>query len=82
MGTVFFDPDRQHYSLCVRETLNGFAVMVQNVGMGATVFLGRAVDNEMGLSLPEDYRPERTTLSAAAKELERTARLNGWVPVT
>lgn len=25
---------------------------------------------------------ERTTLSAAAKELERTARLNGWVPVT
>ena len=75
----YIDPENERNQFMVCPTLNGFAIQALNTSNDMMVALTPQTAAMMQVALPKPYRLQSCTLSAAEKQLNELARLNGRV---
>lgn len=77
----YIDQEDPRFTYYIRETLNGFAIQVQNVARDESYPLTPSIAGANGLSLPNGLRMQSCTIEAAVEELNRLAKQNGLLPI-
>lgn len=83
MKYKYIDPERERFQYTVRATVNGYAVQAHVMPTNEWAALTPDVAHQIEVQLPEDYRyaHDNQHEARAWQELDRVARLNGWVKV-
>ena len=74
--------EREYIRIEIHPTLNGYTVFAVNLQTNNMMPLTQGIATMLEAVLPEGYHPHHTSLSAAQKDLERLAKVNGWAEVT
>lgn len=74
--------EREYIRIEIHPTLNGYTVFAVNLQTNNMMPLTQGIATMLEAVLPEGYHPHHSSLSAAQKDLERLAKVNGWAEVT
>lgn len=80
--TKYIHHEREYIRIEIPPTLNGYTVFAVNLQTNNMMPLTQGIATMLEAVLPEGYHPHHSPLSAAQKDLERLAKVNGWAEVT
>ena len=78
----YIHSERDYISIEIHATINGYTIFAVNHNTINMVPVTQGIATMLNAMLPEDYHPHHSSLSAAQKDLERLAKVNGWAEVT